>query len=163
MSPYCDSCFCQVIERRVKKQFKDAGARPHEKILIIDDGSLVTKVGMLLLERIKKNLPLTILTSEPSAKLPDHDWIIDMRSGSKKAAEFLMKMIAGDRSSDTQKHSIELLSCLSDEEILTFAKIKKIKGQIPSPDEFDQLLIKVENQYPGSTFGLIRSSEQFEK
>ena len=58
---------------------------------------------------------------------------------------------------------IMMLSCLNEEEIVTFAMIKEIKGTHRKDSKFKDILKKVESQYPGSTFGMLKSKDILDK
>lgn len=159
--PLCYSCFAEVIEKRVRKSLREQDwLKPGQKVVFIDDSTLKAAVAKYLLKSIFKGQPFdidfkkaSISSVEKAAK--GYDRIILPWSMDDETEQFLAALM--DNKKLPKAKYIKLLVTLLDEEIILFARIKKLEGRIKKKSKLSRMLDDLEKRYPGSKFGLLRS------
>ena len=157
----CPNCFAEVIEKRVRKSLREHDwIKPSDKIVLIDDGTLKSKVSICLLESIFKNQPFKIdfkkgtIQSAPELS-KGYDKVIIPWNMDDTVEQFLDALLNNKKVLKTR--CIKLLINVSDEEITLFAKIKKIKGKKRAKTRLGKMIDELEKRYPGSKFGLLKA------
>ena len=169
MKPYCRHCFCELIEKRVRKELRTAGnLKANETIMLIDDGSKESAVGSYLLHNISKSIPLTIKSvssiEEAEAQGSEEQRIAVCQSATMIAEDFLGELFYNTQDKKEEKKYLEVLSCVSEEEIITFANFRNLKYQSgESHHPMKEVLEKIESQYSGSTFGITKAKKILKK
>jgi len=151
LGPLCTSCFCKVIEKRVRKTMRENSWIKHnDEVFIVDNGTVTFAVTKYLLERISKDLPMEInIVKEPCEGKVIIPWSLDDEVTGK------LQELFGEAGHESQ--FITLLQNVSDEEIQTLAKLKDLEGSIPGKNALGKKLAEMEQKYPGSKFGLMKS------
>ena len=152
----CPSCFSEIIEKRVRKAIREnKWIKRNDTVFVVDNGSLAFSVTKYLLESISKDLPMEIQTvkapREGKVVLP---WSLD------DEIEGHLKDLFGEER--RQAKHIRLLKNVSDEEIQVFAEVKKLAGSLPEKSELGRKLSDLEEKYPGSKFGLLKSFQELD-
>ncbi len=162
----CDSCFVGLVERRVKKSVRqDHPFVKNERVLVVDDGSLKAGVMQALLSLCLGGLPLRVTQKRGEVEsltpedMTDFDKVLLPLDGDDVASGFLGWLLKGE---ETQQIGIPFLSCLLDEEVEVYARIKGIPGdQSRERKGMVNEVKSLERQYPGLTHGLLKSSKGF--
>ncbi|MBW2970586.1 hypothetical protein KY320_00335 [Candidatus Woesearchaeota archaeon] len=159
----CSGCFARLIEQRVRKQMRTTDwFKAHDKILILDDGSVNASVSEYLLERILKDVPKELKVVKRLPKRVSKNvkvvvpWSIDL-----EVEEFLHAMFEGVNLK--QEREIRLLRNVAEEEIILFAKLKKLKGKRIKATfpEIREMIAELSKTYPGARFSLLKSSKSY--
>lgn len=159
--PLCYSCFAEVIEKRVRKSLREQDwLKPGQKVVFIDNSTLKAAVAKYLLKSIFKGQPFDIDFKKASISYVEkaakgYDRIIIPWSMDDETEQFLACLLDNKRL--PKEKYVKLLVNLSDEEILLFAKIKKLEGKIKKKSKLGSMLDELEKRYPGSKFGFLRS------
>ena len=163
MGPYCKSCFCTTIEKRVRKDLRiKFHLKAHEKLVVLNDQSKEEMVSEYIVKSIAKSIPLNITVQEQS-NIPEDTRIIIPTSATKVAANFLKHMMLKNNLDKPGKNQIPLLESLNEDEIHTFAQFKNLPFKvIKSNDKFEELVKSIEEQYHSSTFGIVKSKKTLE-
>jgi len=164
MGPYCKSCFCTTIEKRVRKELRAKfQLKAHEKIVVINDNTKEAVVSEYILNSISKKIPLQIEVVSDTSKLPDDARIIIPTSATKISAEFLKHVMLKDQLSVKKEEEIPLLESVNEEEIVTFAQFKNLTYRVQEQTKFESIVNKIEEQYPASSLGIVKSKKVLEK
>lgn len=178
LQPYCCSCFCRMIEKRVRKFVRvNKIFKKNDNICIVDDCSHDFLNTQFLLKSIMKDLPVKIgilriklknrrdlfndkkalkLSKNKNAKIVV-PWTMDDED-----ASFLKNVF--DLKKQTKTQFIKLLIAITDEESAAFAKCRGFKvSEIKEKEEIRIFLNEIEKKYPGSKFGLLKSSIELMK
>ena len=155
----CPSCFSKIIEKRVRKSLREHNwIKPKDKVLVIDDGTLKAKAGVFLLKPIFKNKPFDITFKKspiPEKNPKKYAKVLIPKNLDDIAEEYLDNLFNNKKTKACS--FIAYLSCVSDDEIVIFAKINNIQGKKPAKTMLGKMLDALEEKYPGSKFGLIKS------
>ncbi|MBW2973116.1 hypothetical protein KY346_01850 [Candidatus Woesearchaeota archaeon] len=157
----CSNCFAEVIEKRVRKSLRQHDwLKPKDKVLVIDDNSLKSKVSIYLLKSIFKGKPFNLSFKKGSVKSAEklskgYDKVIIPWNLDDEAEQHLDALFNNKKIKKTR--FIKLLLNVSDEEIDYFARIKKIRGRKKAKTELGKKLDALEKRYPCSKFGLQKS------
>ncbi len=152
----CAHCFAEIIEKRVRKTLREHNwIQRMDAIAIIDDGTVRFAVTKYLLESISKDLPMKLtVVKESSTGKTVIPWSLN------KEVEAKLKDLFGEASSQAQH--LPLLKNVTDEEIALFAKVKHLAGTVPEQSDLAKKLTELEEKYPGSTFGLLKSFQDLD-
>ncbi|PIN80680.1 hypothetical protein COV11_03530 [Candidatus Woesearchaeota archaeon CG10_big_fil_rev_8_21_14_0_10_30_7] len=143
----CSSCLLIVLEKRIKKSVKEQGGlKREEKIRLLINDSVESKVTEYFLEKIYSNLKLKI-----NIENDEYDKTI-LPFSSEKIIDAFLKTIFNNELFK-QKKQIIFLESLTMEELKDVAEIKKLNGTIKNYE----LLDKIEKDYPGSKHSLLKS------
>ncbi|MBD3361376.1 hypothetical protein GF358_01140 [Candidatus Woesearchaeota archaeon] len=156
LGPMCNKCFLRTIEKRVRKDLTTNKIfAPNDHILLINDKSVKAAICRYFLDSIKKDIPLDIHIK--SIKTGEYDKIVTSANLDYEIESFLESLFTNKPY--TQSKEVHLLRTVSDEEIITLKKILKLKGSVKKT-KMGKILDKLEKQYPGSKFGLFKSSSR---
>ncbi len=152
----CAGCFAEIIEKRVRKSMREnSWIQRKNKVFIVDNGTITFAVSKHLLENISKDLPMEIsVVKEPCEGKVVIPWSLD------NEIEGRLQELFGEAEEKTQY--IKLLKSVSDEEIITFAEVKQLKGTLPQKGILGRKLSEMEQKYPGSKFGLLKSFQNLD-
>ncbi|MEK6916373.1 MAG: hypothetical protein AABW92_01390 [Nanoarchaeota archaeon] len=172
----CDSCFQKIIEKRVRKEIRTNNLiDKDDKILILDNGSAESQLSSYLLKRIIKDLPVKITIKKldyTHGKALSGDfnkiivpWNADLEDEYFLSCIFQNKEIEflGHYKIDNKTYVKLFLPVLSSE-VEVFAKIKKLDFKKNTKKSITQdMMDKLEKEYPETKFSLLSSAEQFRK
>ncbi len=161
IGPACKGCFLKIIEKRVRKDMRtNQLIKKNDKILILDNESKESVVGRFLLKSIIKDLPVKISISKSKKSNAKYNKIIVPWSLDDEAEKFLDTIFSKKKPAKHSKNEIMLLKNLSEEEIETFAKIKRFKYRKKQRSKTKKMLDSLEKRYPGYKFSLLNSIKQ---
>ncbi|MBW3015393.1 hypothetical protein KY330_03160 [Candidatus Woesearchaeota archaeon] len=143
---YCNSCFCKLIERRVGKYIRA------NKFFEANDSVLVKDpLTEYVLNRILKGMPLKFVKRKIKGVKEVVQWTLDdeihafLKSFFSKA--FTLAKVKG----------IKLFKVVTDDELKTYAQIKKLKFEPRKKEKFFDLITELEKKYPEIRFSLSKS------
>lgn len=162
----CTYCFCDLIERRVKKEVRQHYPfRPNETVLVVNDNSPQACVTLALLPKIIGGLPLHIDEWNGSAQdIPDslrksHTKILIPKDGDDIAVQFLEWLM---KHQDHPNNTLSIVSCLTHCEVEAYAAAKHIPSIPRAPSDMHTSLQDIEKNYPGLTHGLLKGATIFQ-
>jgi len=163
----CGSCFCDIIERRVKKEVRQRYPfHPHETVLLVHDESPQACVSAEILPKIVGGLPLHIdqwngkAHAIPDSLQKSHTKILLPIDGDDSAVQFLDWLMKGQ---EHPPHTISIVSCLTHAEVETYATAKQLPFLSPAPSDMHTALQNLEALYPGLTHGLLKGASAYQK
>lgn len=168
---FCDGCFKEVIEKRLKKDWRQHKIQPHATILVMDTLS-------------KEYLPKMVSTLQVLVYKPQRYFGIDQWSlqvlHNKKLQNFLKKqkidyiilplvmdtlieqflefLFLNKRYPMYHTKFIFMFRSLTNEEFKRLITLKNIKIA-HAPQQFQQQIDTMEQQYPGTKFGMYKSMQ----
>lgn len=163
MGALCTSCFCDLIERRVRRELRALGGiAPKSHVAIIDDNSKESFVAEYIIRSIAQDMPLMITTIKPPVDKDAFDQIVIPWDADDEAVLGLRNICEGRA---LAFGGLKLLVCVSDAELEIFASEKGfvhpssqfIKGPA---DPYTSFINATSAKYPGSVFGLARSLQE---
>ncbi len=167
LNKLCEPCFLEVVEKRVRRFVRGKDLfKKNSNVLLVDDGSAEAKVGEFLFKSIFKDFPLKFEVVEKqfsdisSKDIENHDriivpWNLDMDAENLLSSIFHKKNIPPDNNK-----FVKLLSSLSKEEIVEFARLKGFVFTQKSISEASKFIDLIEKKYPGTKFSIINSREK---
>ncbi len=154
----CSSCFLDMVEKRLRKEIKNAGwLNKNEKVLILDDDSLEANVTEDLFKKVMGSLPLQIEKKKEFSS--DYNHIILPWSLEREVNGFLNNLFTSKKNEETQSKCIKLLKSISEEEIVLIAKIKNIPGKLKGTEK--DFIADLEKKYPGGKMALVKAMKEF--
>jgi hypothetical protein len=165
---FCSDCFCEVIEKRVKKDVRNQRIfstndknkiKSGMNILILDDGYLlksIIKDRRISLEAEKIKLFNIKKDYDPKKR---YDKMIVPWNLDDEAAEYISSLLQGimSKRKDDKKTIIPLIG-VTDNEALIFSKIKKLKYKINKQHNDARIMIeKLDKKYPGTKFSILKT------
>lgn len=164
---FCRNCFIKVIERRVRKELRMSEAiKKGDNLLIIDDGTCSAKLNVLL---IKKSVgDITKITVKKGKFNPDKKisfkgkiiapWNLDDEILLFMNSFFNNKLFRylGDHG-----NIVKPLISIKQDECETFAKLTGLKYNMKTKtDDLAGFIGKIEEKYPGTKFGILKTTKQ---
>jgi hypothetical protein len=151
LHPLCKDCFCEVIEKRIRKH-----ARLNTLFKKGDSIVVIGRLNQYLVPRIVKGLPLTITNRQrPPARTSSKvfgTWTLD-----DEVCSYLEELLTG-RTRRPAFHSI--LKRTTDEELKLFAKYRKLEFTANRKNpEVQRMLDTLEKRHPETRFSLMKSIE----
>jgi hypothetical protein len=147
----CKGCFIDVIQKRARKAVLDYGGIPKgAKVHIVDNKTLKGKVSEQLFKEVVKGLPVEFV----------QDWTeitVLALTADDLAEGFLNDLFSGAIPPKTR--FLSLVKHITDDELLAYARLQNIPGELPPKSDLRQKLDELEKKYPGLKFGLIKSRE----
>ncbi len=163
----CRSCFLEVIERRVRKEFRlKKLVKKHDSLLIIDDGSYDAKNLIYLTKKIIGKMPVSLKIKKgkykPGKRIKFKGKIIVPFNLDDEVSLFLKYFFENKKIKFIGHYDniIKPLIVITDDESKTFAKIMKFKFKKKKKDKVNEFLDKMEKKYPGTKFGIKKSIGQ---
>ncbi len=133
----CSACFCKIVERKIKQEFKNYGVVKDEKLSVSDDA-----VEWCLTEVIKLPLKLGEVGRRVIA------WTVD-----DEIEEFLVAMFESKKLKVGKE--IKLFKQLSKKDVEEYMKIKKIDYSFERT-ELNSKIDKINNKYPQTKNSLLK-------
>ncbi len=180
---FCSSCFCEVIEKRFRKEIrrqemfsrdmkkssvdKNNSVAGNIKILIIDDNSEKAALNKYLLKEIvnDRRVKFKIKKITSFNALHEYDknnefdkmvipWNIDDEVNGYIAYMLENKMISMKKDS----RIIKPLIGVTTNEIILFLKIKKLSfKKNKEKDDIEIMIERLDNRYPGTKFSILKT------
>lgn len=160
---YCDNCFCTLIEKRVRKELRTKEQITHkDKIVILDNNSLQSKINIYFLKKIINDPTIKFETKKikefdaskhVSKKKTVIPWCLEDK------AEHFLKQMTKSQALIFKNNLIIPLENITFSELTAFAYIKKIKthGKKDKKSDINQFLEDVDKRYVGTKQALIKS------
>lgn len=178
LQPYCHSCFCRMIEKRVRKFIRvNKIFKKKDSICIINDHSHDFLNTEFLLKNIIKDLPVKIRILKIRIKnrqdFLKNKTVLNLLKT--KTSKIIIPWTMDDEDENflngifnlkqkTKTNFIKLLIAITDEESAAFAKCRSFKiSKKEDKTDIKDFLNEIENKYPGSKFGLLKSSLELMK
>ncbi|MEM4263956.1 MAG: hypothetical protein QW666_03635 [Candidatus Woesearchaeota archaeon] len=153
----CNTCFTEVIKKRVRKAFREHDwLRPGDKAIIIDDSTMKAQAVIFLTKAVFTGLPFyfTIRRCKIPAQTSNKKIIAPFNLDD--TIELHLKAMF-DGKKPAKIGFITPLINISDEEIEYLAKANKLEGKKQEKTRLGRMLDDLEKKYPGSKFGLLKS------
>ena len=170
----CKTCYSRIIEKRIRKNIRTKKLiNPHEKICIIDDGSINSKIIIYMMKIMKEKMPIEISILRLKKKNESLSWVEKLKFmkydrilypiNSDNYSENFLNSFFGKNYKPIKKNTKEvfILDNISGKECFYFAKFKGLisdDAKMPtySLDRFDE-------PYPETKHSFRKSIELFEK
>lgn len=152
---YCNSCFIEIIKKRVRKHLRNTQIiKPEDKLLVNDEVSL-----WLLNECI--NFPIEIINEDSkksiNSEIGRFRGILPITLDV-EIHDFLEKLFSKNfNDSEIKEEPLSLLSPITNEEVLRICRLKNLKFNFPKDDDIYVMINKIESKYPGKKFSLYNS------
>jgi hypothetical protein len=149
----CGDCFLKNLHKRIRKNIRlNRIIKPKEKVEIINDDTLNSKVLLHFLTEFEKDMPFTIVKKSKVKIYPDDLLDADLA--------FLKKVMLKDK----LKIKRAPLNVIHPEEIKIYAKIHKLKAKKKVYSDDEKFIIKqlniLEKKYPSILFSIKKSYEK---
>lgn len=153
----CEKCFVRLIERRVKRNL-DRVFSKGDKVLVIGD------LAEYFLKKSVKNLPLEITKRKKIINIKKYDKVVVESTMDDVDAGFLAEFFGKDFKIDKNEKIIKILSAITDEEALRFARIKGIDFEVKEENKkIKEFLKKIGQEHPEVRFNLLRNVREVEE
>lgn len=164
---FCDKCFLEIIEKRVRKEIRTNNLiNKNDKILILNDSSYSSILNEYLIKKIIYNPKIKIKKIKKYNPIFNYDkkntynkivipWLLDDEI--KSLLESFFKNTKNKIANNTK---IKPLISITKDEAKTFLNILKIKNNIITKNDENELTKMIENfekKYPGTKFSLLKS------
>ena len=146
----CDKCFCKLLEKRIRKYARiNKFFKKNDKLLVKGDmNKYLIKSMNLPVKFAKKNYNKIVM-----------EWSLD-----DSINEFMGSLFNDKKIGKVSKKEIRLLECATDQEIILFAKIKKLKFKANKKNkDVQKFLEEVNERHTGAKFGLLRNIKELNK
>lgn len=161
----CRGCFLEIIEKRVRKEFRlKELVKKNDSLLIIDDNTYDAKNLIYLVKKIIGKMPVALKIKKEKYELGKKfkgkvmvPWNLDDEVSMFLSYFFENKEIKYIGHYD---NIIKPLIVVTDDESKAFAKIMKFKFKEKKKDYVKEFLDKIEEKYPGTKFGIKKSIQQ---
>ncbi len=161
----CRSCFLEIIEKRVRKEFRlKKLIKKHDSLLILDNGTYDAKNLIYLVKKIIGKMPVSIKIKKkgymPGKKFKTKTivpWNLD-----DEVSLFLKYFFENKKVKHIGHYDnvIKPLIVVRDKESKEFAKLMKFKFKDKKKNKVNKFLDKMEKKYPGTKFGIAKSIKQ---
>ncbi len=163
----CRSCFLNIIEKRVRKEFRlKELVKKHDSLVILDDGTYDAKNLIYLVKKIIGKMPVSIEIKKdkykPSRKINFKGNVIVPWNLDDEVSLFLKCFFENKKIKYIGHYDnvIKPLVVVRNKESKAFAKIMKFKFKDKKKNKVNKFLDKMEKKYPGTKFGIKKSIEQ---
>jgi len=159
---FCERCFGEVIEKRVRKHVRLSGLIKKNDVLVVDHPLVAYFV-----KSIVQDMPVTILEMMP--KDCDAKQVVALTMDDELDA-FLDQIFAGKdlvveakREQEQHTQQIKLLVTLTDKEAVMFAQAKQIEPLPKKTRKYEALLQQLEQKHQETRYSLMKSVEALKK
>lgn len=148
---YCGKCFCQLVEQKIRQNLRRYRIKKDSKLLATDNAS------EYVLRRVV-NVPIDIVKKKQRTGFLVLPWTLDDEN------EEFLKMFFKNKKIVTKenKNVIKLFYPVSKKDMKIYFSIKKVSYR-PVKTEINQMMDVLENKYPGTKTGLLKSEERLKK
>ncbi len=154
---YCDDCFLEYIEQRVRKDIRlNKDIEPLDTVYVYDDDSKESYLSKFFLERVFED-NLTVKITEEREEPGDGKLVIPTnmeRELSEKLRHFL-------QNSHKEDDDILLLDNVLEEEMVKLCDI--LGKEAEETEEVNMLIERMEEKYPDTKFSLKSAFEKLEE
>jgi hypothetical protein len=163
----CRACFLEVIEKRVRKEFRMKElVKKNDSVLILDDGTYDSKNMLYLTKKIIGKMPVFIKIKKgnyvPGKKINFKGKIMVPWNLDDEAAFFLRCFFEKKKIENIGNYGniIKPLAVITDDESRQFSRIMKFDFKDKKKGKVNDFLDSMEKRYPGTKFGIARSIPQ---
>lgn len=149
---YCSSCYCKLLERRVRKYIRQNKFIKPNDVLFINNPLI-----FYIIEKVVKGMPLKIVKRKTKNSKTVILWTLD-----DEVSEFIESILSNKFKLVTRK-DIMPLRPLKDSDIALYAKYKKISFKPNNKPYSYKFLKDLEKKYPELFFSISRSIKELEK
>lgn len=144
---YCKKCFCRLVEQKIRRNLRRYRLKRGSTLCVTDKASefMIRKVVNVPVKTVKKNQSTGYLV------MP---WTLDDEN-----EEFLKTYLKDRPMAKENKRIIKLFYPLSKKDMKSYFSINKITYR-PEKTQTNSMLDKLEEKYPGTKTGLLRSEER---
>ncbi len=170
---YCNRCFGTLMEKRVRKQIRESQQfEKPEKIIIIDDNTIQSKLNIHFIKKIITNPKITFKTKKTKnfniKNLNSEEKTILPLCLDDLAEEFLNKIIKkqdhGKRTKQNKDNKIIILKTVTLQELEAYAKINKIRYEKnKTKNDASRFMDEMENKYSGTKHALLKSINELDE
>ncbi len=160
----CRGCFLEVIEKRVRKEFRMKElVKRNDFLLILDDGTYNAKNLIYLFRKIIGKMPVSLKTKKgkyiPGKKINFDGKIMVPWNLDDEAVLFLRCFFEKKKIENIGNYEniIKPLVVITDDESRQFARIMKFDFKDKKKDKVNDFLNSMEKRYPGTKFGIKKS------
>ena len=163
---FCERCFCEVIEKRVRKHVRLSALIKKNDVLVVEHPLVA-----YFIKSIVQDMPVTILKPMPDETGDGKTtkqvlaWTMD-----NELDAFLDQIFAGkDLVVEAQKEheqntqQIKLLVTLTDKEAEMFAQAKQIEPLPKKTRKYEALLQQLEQKHQETRYSLMKSVEELKR
>ena len=145
----CMSCFCNIIEKRIRKGLRRQNIKKGEVLVIKDTETPEGAMSLYILQKVLKNFPCTISSTG------DHDRLIIPTNAEQEAATVLECLF---HHKPLPKAALKPLQHILAEEVNLYVDYKKLSYSEALPKHpLNSVVQDIEKRYPGSLFSLLKS------
>jgi len=165
---FCRNCFVSIIEKRVRKDLRvSEKIRKGDALLIIDDGSCSAKLNIQLIKKIVGDITKIKVKKqknfEISKKIDFKGKIIVPWNLDDEILLFMRRFFSNEpfRYLGNYNNIVKPLVCLKQNECELYCKLLRIKfNKRKEKKDLTEFIEKIEKKYPGTKFGILKSSKQ---
>lgn len=153
---FCNNCFCEIVERRVRKEIRmNQLFQKNDKVQILDDGTEKSALNKYLLKNIIKDPTIKIDVGKTVKK--GYDKIVLPWSLDDEINDYLKNRFEKKIKSVSSKNMIKPLVNITRDEAITFARIKKLKYKESEMTDLQKMIDTFDKRYPGTKFGILKT------
>ena len=153
----CASCFCEIIEKRVRKELREFDwVKKGERVLLVNDGSQQAAVGIAIFRRILGSVPVDI--KEAHSIDYSFDRVVVPWSADEEVERRLQRVFEGKKEVEDVK-VVHLMRTVMRDEIALYASVRGLQGVPRKRSEFGAVLDRFDSRYPGMKLSLLRGVE----
>lgn len=166
---FCGSCFCQIIEKRVRKEIRQGNLlSKNDKVLILDDNSERSALTKYLLKSIISDPTISVKIKKISAYDENKNynqknkfdkvaipWVLE-----DEAKNYIKFFLENKKTKIMHEGDIiKPLIGVLEREAAAFAKIKniKFKKSEKTKDDIEKMIEKMDKKYPGTKFSILKT------
>ncbi len=154
---YCDNCFLEYIEKRVRKNIRiEKDIQPLDTIYLYDDDSKEHFAAKYFLNNVFGD-NLTVKTTK-ELKEPENGKLVIPTNMDRTVSEKLQKFLENEIK--TYEHII-LLDNVLEEELVEICRI--LGREAEETEEVNMLIENMEEKYPDAKFSLYRGFQKLEE
>ena len=169
---FCDKCFLEVIEKRVRKEIRvNDLIQKNDKLLLLDDNSKAAILNKYFLKNIIRDPTIKIKMKKIGSYDPNFNY--DKTDGYQK---IIVPYLLDDEISVYlgsffnnkneeflhSKKKIKPVIGVTSDEAKTFLRIKKIVAKKEKTSNIDKMLSRLEKKYPGTRFSILKTIRNME-
>lgn len=162
IADFCTGCFCNHVEKKVKKTLRYADIKKNDKVLLINDKTQKGVINEFLFKSIIKGLPIQLVIKDKLDEngFSEFDKIILQDSLDDASEKILIDILNANANNESTKF-IRLLENLSEKEIEAYAIIKNISYEKAyKKSHILTIFDKVEEKYPGSKLSFTKAIKE---
>lgn len=148
---YCNSCFCQVIERRIKHYIRNAcPIKKNEHLLVLGD------LALFAIKMVIEGLPVKLELIDKIPKSTKCRIVVPLTMDN-ECVEFLDNLFQGKLIVKKEVNIIPIFRNLTQAELKKYTELKKLNCPDFKKDNLLGLLDEMESKYPSTKYSLSKS------